>query len=205
MEVLLHPTYFPNVAHFVAMLEADRIIFEVCDNYQKQTYLNRTSIYGANGKLDLNIPVIYSQKNRQRTSEILIYNEDSWQVQHLKSLESAYRTSPFYEFYIDDLMHLFERSYTHLMDFNFDCLKAIFECLQLPFEYSRTTIFDLQPEALDARGLAVSRKEIRQAFTAYAQVFDNKHGFLPNLSILDLLFNEGPNSELYLQAQKLKL
>ena len=205
MDVLLHPTYFPNVAHFVAMLQAEHVVFEVCDNYQKQTYRNRTSIYGANGKLDLNVPVVYSQKNRQTTSEILIYNEEQWQVQHLKSLESAYRTSPFYEYYIDDLKYLFERPYTHLMDFNFDCLKAVFECLQLPFEYLKSTSFDLQPKALDARGLAVSRKEIPQEFTSYAQVFDNKHGFIPNLSILDLLFNEGPNTELYLQAQHLNL
>lgn len=205
MDVLIHPTYFPNVAHFVAMLQSDRIIFEVCDNYQKQTYRNRTSIYGANGKLDLNIPVIYSQKNRQTTSEILIYNEEQWQVQHLKSLESAYRTSPFYEFYIDDLIHLFEKPYTHLMEFNFDCLKAIFECLQLPFEYSKTTGFELAPEAKDARELAISRKEVQQSFSKYAQVFDNKHGFIQNLSILDLLFHEGTNTELYLQAQQLNL
>ncbi|MBO6606349.1 WbqC family protein [Psychroserpens sp.] len=205
MEVLLHPTYFPNVAHFVAMLNAHRIVFEVCDNYQKQTYRNRTSIYGANGKLDLNIPVIYSQKNRQKTSNIVIYNEEQWQVQHLKSLESAYRTSPFYEFYIDDLMPLFERPYSNLMNFNFDCLAAIFDCLQLPFDYSKTSSFELKPICEDARGLAVSRKEIVQHFSKYAQVFDNKHGFIQNLSILDLLFNEGPNTELYLQAQHLNL
>ncbi len=205
MEVLIHPTYFPNVAHFVAMLKAERIVFEVCDNYQKQTYRNRASIYGANGKLDLNIPVVYSQKNRQTTSEILIYNEEPWQVQHLKSLESAYRTSPFYEFYIDDLKYLFESSFTHLMEYNLECLKAVFECLQLPFEYTRSERYDIKTNALDARGLAISRKEISQNFSAYAQVFDAKHGFLQNLSILDLLFNEGPNTELYLTAQELNL
>jgi len=206
MDVLLHPTYFPNIAHFVAMLQADHIIFEVCDNYQKQTYRNRSSIYAANGKLDINVPVIYSQKNRQRTSEIAIFNADNWQLQHLKSLEFAYRTSPFFEFYIDDLMPLFEIKAHSIMDFNLKCIAFIFNCLQLPFTYSRTTSFELEPTKIkDARGLANSRKEIQQHFSKYAQVFDDKHGFLPNLSILDLLFNEGPNSESYLESKTLIL
>ena len=206
MNSLLHPTYFPNVAHFVAMLNADDIVFEACDNYQKQTYRNRTSIYGANGKLDLNIPVVYSQKNRQLYKDIKIFNSENWQSQHLKSLESAYRTSPFFEFYIDDLMPLFTSEEENLMDFNFKCLELIFECLQLPFNYTVTKTFELEPKlVMDARLLANSRKEIPQKFKPYAQVFDDKHGFLDNISILDLLFNEGPNTELYLKSQTLNL
>lgn len=206
MDVLLHPTYFPNVAHFVAMLQAEHIVFEVCDNYQKQTYRNRTSIFGANGKLNLNVPVIYSQKNRQLFSEVNISNDESWQTQHLKSLESAYRTSPFFEFYIDDLIPLFELEFTNIMDFNFKCLEAIFDCLQLTFSYTKTRHFELNPkDIVDARPLVNSRKEIPQHFNSYAQVFDLKHGYLSNLSILDLLFNQGPNTELYLNAQTIDL
>ncbi|WP_204345027.1 WbqC family protein [Psychroserpens algicola] len=206
MDVLLHPTYFPNIAHFVAMLQADHIVFETCDNYQKQTYRNRTSIYAANGKLDLNVPVVYSQRNRQLYRDVDIFNTENWQIQHLKSLESAYRTSPFYEFYIDDLIPLFEMETTSIMEFNLKCISRIFECLQLAFSYKTTERFDMNPNAiLDARGLASSRKEIKQVFKPYAQVFDEKHGFISNLSILDLLFNEGPNTELYLEAQNLQL
>nr|WP_321235145.1 WbqC family protein [uncultured Psychroserpens sp.] len=206
MNVLLHPTYFPSIAHFVAMLQADHIIFEVCDNYQKQTYRNRASLYSANGKLDINVPVIYSQKNRQLYKDVEIFNAENWQMQHMKSLESAYRTSPFYEFYIDDLSQLFEIEATTVMEFNLNCLNVIFECLQLPFSYSKTDNFELKPDGvLDARVLANSRKEIKQNFQPYAQVFDSKHGFLNNLSILDLLFNEGPNTELYLESQHLNL
>jgi hypothetical protein len=206
MNVLIHPTYFPNAAHFVAMLKADEIIFEVCDNYQKQTYRNRASIYGANGKLDLNIPVIYSQKNRQLYKGVKIFNAEHWQTQHLKSLESAYRTSPFYEFYIDDLMPLFTEEANTVMEYNFKCLKLVFECMQLPFKYSVTTNFERNPNnTIDARPLANCRKEILQEFKPYAQVFDDKHGFLTNLSILDVLFNEGPNTELYLNSQIVKL
>jgi hypothetical protein len=205
MNILIHPTYFPSVAHFVAMINADNIVFEVCDNYQKQTYRNRTSIYGANGKLDLNIPVVYSQKNRQLYKDVKIFNTENWQLQHLKSLESAYRTSPFFEFYIDDLMPLFTMETDTVMDFNFKCLDLIFECLQIPFQYSVTEHYDLQPTSTDGRLLANSRKEIPQKFKSYTQVFDDKHGFLSNLSILDLLFNEGPNAELYLNAQTINL
>lgn len=188
------------------MLNANHIVFEVCDNYQKQTYRNRASIYGANGRLDLNVPVIYSQKNRQLYKDVKIFNTENWQTQHLKSLESAYRTSPFYEFYIDDLMPLFTSEFDTIMAFNFKCLELVFECMQLPFEYSTTTTFELEPKnSLDARPLSNSRKEIPQHFKSYAQVFDDKHGFLSNLSILDLLFNEGPNTELYLKSQPLNL
>nr|WP_321243780.1 WbqC family protein [uncultured Psychroserpens sp.] len=206
MNVLIHPTYFPNIAHFVAMLKADDIVFEVCDNYQKQTYRNRASIYGANGKLDLNIPVVYSQKNRQFYKDVKIFNTENWQTQHLKSLESAYRTSPFFEFYIDDLMPLFTMETDTVMDFNFKCIELVFECLQLPFKYTVTQTFELDSiHNMDARPFANSRKETPQDFKSYAQVFDNKHGFLDNLSILDVLFNEGPNTELYLKSQSINL
>ena len=206
MNVLIHPTYFPNIAHFVAMLKADDIVFEVCDNYQKQTYRNRASIYEANGKLDLNIPVVYSQKNRQLYKDVKIFNTENWQTQHLKSLESAYRTSPFFEFYIDDLMPLFTMETDTVMDFNFKCIELVFECLQLPFKYTVTQTFELDSiHNMDARPFANSRKETPQDFKSYAQVFDNKHGFLDNLSILDVLFNEGPNTELYLKSQSINL
>ena len=94
MKVIIHPTYFPNIAHFTAMLQADEVIFEMDDNYQKQTYRNRTFIYGANGKLQLGIPIIHSQKERQKYRDIKIYNAEKWQPIHWKSLETAYRTSP---------------------------------------------------------------------------------------------------------------
>ena len=187
------------------MCQADEVIFENYGTYQKQTYRNRASIYGANGKLDLNIPVVYSQKNRQLYKDVKIFNTENWQLQHLKSLESAYRTSPFFEFYIDDLIPLFTMDTDTVMDFNFKCLDLIFECLQIPFQYSVTEQYEIQPTSTDGRLLANSRKEIPQKFKSYTQVFNDKHGFLSNLSILDLLFNEGPNTELYLKAQTINL
>ena len=202
--VLIHPTYFPNIAHFSVMLQHEGFCFEVCDNYTKQTYRNRTCIYGANGLLQLNIPVKHSQKNRQLYKDVKIANDTKWQSLHLKSLQSAYRTSPFYEYYEDELQHLFELKADYLMDFNFKCLEVISDCLQIELSSNTSTHYDNSVDrSLDYRPLVNCKKEIEQNLESYTQVFSEKHGFINNLSILDLLFNEGPNAVTYLEAQQI--
>lgn len=205
MTVLLHPTYFPNIAAFSAMVQAEKVIFEMQDNYVKQTYRNRCYIYGANGKLALNIPVIFTQKNRQKYKDVKIFNEENWQSQHWKSLLSAYRTSPFFEFYEDELRPLFEMKVDFLYDFNLKCFETICDCLQIALNPNKTNVYCAQPEMpiSDLRNLVNAKKEQAYNFQPYTQVFNTKHGFLPNLSIVDLLFNEGPNSVNYLKEQPL--
>ncbi|GAA4280922.1 WbqC family protein [Gaetbulibacter aestuarii] len=205
MIVLLHPTYFPNIASFSAMAQAERVHFEMQDNYVKQTYRNRCYIYGANGKLALNIPVIFTQKNRQRYKDVKIFNEENWQSQHWKSLLSAYRTSPFFEYFEDELRPLFKNEVTFLLDYNLKCFETICDCLQIDLNPKKTEEFQAQPEASikDLRYLVNAKKEPTFNFQTYTQVFETKHGFLPNLSILDLLFNEGPNAVNYLESQTL--
>ncbi len=199
MSCLVYPTYFPNIAHFVAMVRSDSVYFEVCDNYQKQSYRNRTEIYGANGKLALTVPVSYTQKNRQLYKDVKIANEDNWQLQHLKSLQSAYSMSPFFEFYIDDLMPLFEKRFDYILDFNLKCFETLLDSLQIDISIQQTIIFEKAPDnKTDYRSLAKRNHKV-EPFKPYVQVFSEKHGFISNLSILDLLFNEGPNSELYLK------
>ncbi|WP_405569870.1 WbqC family protein [Winogradskyella sp. Asnod2-B02-A] len=203
MNNLIYPTYFPNIAHFWAIVNSDSICFEVSDNYQKQSFRNRTEIYGANGKLALTVPVSYSQKNRQLYRDVKIANDESWQIQHLKSLQSAYSMSPFFEFYIDDLMPLFENHFDYILDFNLKCYDLLSDSLQLNQSPRHTSIFEINPsEEKDFRNL-VKRNSKVQSLQSYTQVFTEKHGFIPNLSILDLLFNEGPNTELYLKRQQL--
>ncbi|WP_353777738.1 WbqC family protein [Winogradskyella sp. 3972H.M.0a.05] len=200
--MLLHLAYFPNIAHFASMVQSDAINFEVCDTYTKQTYRNRACIYGANGKLQLNIPVNHSQKERQLYKDVRIANDTKWQSQHLKSLQSAYRTSPFYEYYEDELSPLFETKAEFLMDFNFKCLNVIADCLQLDLNYTLTETFKKDSiDMLDYRSLIHCKKEVSQNLQSYTQVFSDKHGFIDNLSILDLLFNEGPNALNYLEQQ----
>ncbi|MDO7138381.1 WbqC family protein [Algibacter lectus] len=202
MKTLIHPTYFPSIAHFIAIANTDELIFETDDNFLKQTYRNRAYVYGANGKLTLNIPVIHSQKNRQKYRDVKIFNEEKWQSLHWKSLLSAYRTSPFFEYYEDELQPLFEMKTDFILDFNLKCFETITECLQLDVNTSKTETYQKAPaDTNDFRFLVHAKKEQPQNFETYTQVFSNKHGFIPNLSILDLLFNEGPNALNYLESQ----
>ena len=206
MNILLHPTYFPDISHFVGITNAESVMFEVEDNYQKQTFRNRTTIYAANGKLILSVPVVFTQKYRQKFKDVKIANDTNWQSQHWKSLQSAYRTSPFFEFYEDEFRPLFTYKETYLLDLNFKCLKIILSCLLLDLKFTKTESYKKTVNNItDFRHLVDTKQEQIQQFSTYTQVFNNKHGFIGNLSILDLLFNEGTNALNYLQSQKLSL
>ena len=203
MKSLIYPTCFPNVAQFLTIVNSDTVCFEVSDNYQKQSYRNRVEIYGANGKLALTVPVNYSQKNRQLYKDVKIANEEQWQPLLLKSLQSAYSMSPFFEYYIDDLMPLFETKFNYILDYNLKSFEVIANCIQLDIKPEFTTDFEKNPvDKTDFRKLVKRNAEVK-SLQPYTQVFTEKHGFIPNLSILDLLFNEGPNTELYLKRQQL--
>jgi len=203
VNTLIHPTYFPSIAHYVAFANAETLVYEMEDNFQKQTYRNRTYIYGANGKLMLNVPVRHSKKDKnQKYRDIEIANETAWQRLHWKSLESAYRTSPYFEYYEDELKPLFEKRYTHLIDINFDAIQVLNDCLQLDVDTSHTTEYQpIVTDGHDFRKLVNVKKEPTHGFDTYTQVFEAKLGFISNLSILDLLFNEGTNALTYLEQQ----
>ena len=207
MTVLIHPTYFPSISHFVAMAKADCITFEIEDNFQKQTNRNRTYIYSPNGIQLLNIPVKHSKQIHQKTKEVKIENEFDWQKQHFKSMEAAYRSSPFFEFFEDDIRPLFEKKHTYLMDLNFETISLVSKCLRMKLAYNTTTEYFQELDSntiMEFRQLANGKKD-ESRFEPYTQVFDDKHGFLNNLSILDLVFNEGKYAIDYLKTQKLNL
>jgi len=203
MSILLHPTYFPSISHFVAMAQTDRIVLEMEDNFQKQTNRNRTYIYSPNGIQLLNIPIKHSKEAHQRTKEVRLETAFDWQKQHFKSLEAAYRTSPFFEYFEETLSPIFNKKYTFLMDLNLESMTLISKCLGMPFSFETTTeYFHEVTEYKDYRGLANGKKD-NASFESYTQVFGEKHGFLNNLSILDLLFNEGRFALDYLKKQAL--
>ena len=194
MDILIHPNYFPNIHQFSHLIKADHILFEVSDNYQKQTYRNRTYIYGANGKLGLFIPIIHTHKNRELFKDIKISYESDWMDLHLKSLQSAYRSSPYFEYFEDDFINLFSKKEKYLVDFNMKCIDLISELLDLNLSYKITKIYEENPkDTIDLRKLSIARKEKFINTPKYLQVFESKHGYLPNLSVLDLLFSEGNN------------
>ena len=196
---LIYPSYFPSITNYVVFTQNQNICFEIQDNYQKQTYRNRCYIYGANGKLGLHIPVHYTQNNRQKTQEILIDNNSAWKSVHWKSIESAYKTSPFFEFYQDELKPLFKKTDNLLLPFVWECFETINRCIEFELHYKTTKIFNKNIAVNDFRHLISPKKNVFTKSNPYIQVFQTKHHFIPNLSILDLLFNIGPETLSFLK------
>ena len=195
MDILIHPNYFPNIHQFTQIIKANNILFEVSDNYQKQTFRNRTYIYGANGKLGLFIPVIHTHKNRELFKDVKISYESNWMDLHLKSLQSAYRSSPYFEYFEDDFIKLYSKKEKFLADFNIKCIKLISNLLDLNLDFKISNEYvEKTNDIIDLRDLSNARKEKKIETPKYIQVFESKHGYINNLSIIDLIFSEGPNS-----------
>jgi len=186
------------------MVQADSVIFEVHDNFQKQTNRNRMYIYSPNGIQLLNIPLKHNTgKGHQKFKDTKIEQAFDWQKQHFKSLEAAYRTSPFFEYFEDDIRPVFEKKHMFMMDLNFQIMEILAKCLGTDFSYQKTTeYFHEVTDVKDLRYLTNGKKDTSQ-FQAYTQVFDDRHGYLNNLSILDLLFNESRHAIGYLKNQQL--
>ena len=202
---LFIPTYFSPISQYAFINKTNEVIFELEDNFQKQTYRNRCYIYGANGKLSLNIPVKHTKTDgRKKTKDTLVENNFPWQDQHYKSLKSAYQSSPFFEFFEDDLAVLFNKKYVYLVDLNIDTYLFVTDALQLSQSYSKTKEYEISPVVNDYRDFSVAKNgNISIEMNRYTQIFDDKFGFIGNLSILDLLFMEGPNAITYLESVKL--
>jgi len=195
MSLVIHPTYFPNILFFSQILNQDKILFEVNDNYIKQSLRNRTSIYHANGILNLSIPVKYSSKKKQIFKEIEICNETDWQKKHLKSIKFAYRSSPYFEFYENQFEKIFSKKEKFLIDINLKSIALLFELIDRKLKYNFTEKYNQNYTGyVDSREISnfnFSDKSL--SFKKYTQVFETKYGFKENLSMLDLLFNYGPN------------
>lgn len=212
MHILLHPIYYGSIAQFVAVAKATSITFEKHDNYQKQTYRNRTFIATPEGPLLLNIPIKHTSKGKrgerervhQKYKEVRIENDFPWQREHWKSIQIAYRSSPFFEYFEDDFAPLYEKKYTHLMDFNLDAFDVLKEALGIDSSISFTESYDvLIKNKIDYRNLATAKNNLNFKNEPYTQVLQKHHDFLPNLSVIDLLFNEGTNALNYLKNQTL--
>lgn len=185
------------------MAQSESITLEMEDNFQKQTNRNRMYIYSPNGIQLLNVPVKHSKEIHQKTKDVRIENDFGWQKQHFKSLEAAYRSSPFFEYFEDDIQVIFEKKYTFLMDLNLEAMALVSKCLRMPFDYRTTSeYFREANDFTDFRNLVNGKKD-ETIIAPYTQVFEDKHGFINNLSILDLLFNEGRYALDYLKKQSL--
>ena len=193
--------YFAPIAYYAYLLKHKTTLLDVNEHFVKQTFRNRCSILSPNGKLDLIIPL---QKAKQSTpiKEIKIAYTENWQKNHWKSFEAAYRRSPYFEYYEADFAPFFyEKTHQHLVDFNEILQSKIISLLDMEVNIIQTKKYEKEPEnTVDYRKtISPKNKKTSWQFNAYIQVFAHKVPFISNLSILDLLFNEGSNALNYLK------
>ena len=202
--ILVQPTYFSPIIQYVAIAKTAHINFEFEDNFQKQTFRNRCYVNTANGKHLLNVPFQHTKGVKQQTKDVQIDYKDDWNKLHLKTLKTAYNSSPYFEFYIDDLIPIFEKKHTFLLDLNIKCHDFVMDALQLETPFSKTTEYFKSTEETDLRDLANINPKLSFELNAYYQLFNEKQDFIQNLSILDLIFMEGPNALNYLENQTIQ-
>ena len=205
---LLQTTYFGPIQWYQKLYRYDHCMIEQHDSFQKQTYRNRCVIATANGVQALTVPVEHTNLSPLTShpsplvKDLRISDHNQWRRVHWNALQSAYSESPFFEYYADDLHPFFEQKYDYLLDFNESIRQKVCELLDIHPDVSYTSDFRHQTSDItDYRDVINAKHPLPDAdFTpkAYWQVFQHKHGFLPNLSILDLLFNMGPESIFYL-------
>lgn len=193
--------YLPPIGYFSKIQELNPdFLLEQFEHFPKQTYRNRASIYSPNGKLDITVPVVRGSKMRTPLKDVKISYDFNWQRLHWMSLESCYRSSAYFEFYEDEFALFYNKRFDFLFDYNFELLQWLTKKMKLTIEYKSTNeyIDDLEP-SLNHREM-MSPKKISDSVNnkPYYQVFEDKHQFIPNLSIVDLLFNQGPQARLYL-------
>ena len=191
---LLPTAYLAPISYYAILLQHPNCSIELNEHFIKQSIRNRCDIYDANGKLRLSIP-----KERKGSSKTIIENLkisyiQNWQKQHWNAIESAYNSSPFFEYYKDELKPFFEEKEEYLINFNSKLQKAILDILHLKNTLKNTTEYLHKGDFFDLRNYTWELKNQEK----YDQVFMEKQGFIPNLSILDLLFNLGPESIDYL-------
>lgn len=198
MKVLLPLFYLPPISWFSVFLQHDaEVTLEQFENFPKQTYRNRTVIYGANGKLALIIPVLHNGK--KTINEIEVSQRENWQKLHWKSIKNAYQSSPYFEFYEDQLAQIFTFETQSLFQFNLNALQIIQKILKTEKAYSLNEEFTKTPAEVDFRNKFSAKKESEFEMEEYYQTFSDKLGFEKDLSILDLICNKGPESLTYLR------
>jgi hypothetical protein len=198
----LSTAWFPPVLWFAALQPYRQVCIEAHETYAKQSYRNRCYVAGPNGVQALVVPVIKPEGNRSKIREALLADQAGWRITHWRSIEAAYNKSPFFIYYRDGIKSALFENITRLFDLNLSLIMHLLSLLGLAVEIKLTDEFQKQiPGSLDLRYQLHPKKqpEFPVNLPVYTQVFEEKHGFVPNLSILDLLFNEGPAAGIYLK------
>ena len=199
--MILPPFYLAPTEYYALLAKADKVLLENCEHYTKQTYRNRCRIVSANGVLDLVIPVEKISRAKQLTRDVRIAGFSDWQLQHWRSIEASYNSSPFFEFYKDDFLPFYEKKWTFLQDFNLAIQDKVLELIDIHpnIELTKTYQTNFDENIIDFREQIHPKKQSNFVILPnYYQVFEQKFGFIPNLSIIDLLFNMGNEAVLVL-------
>tara|TARA_B100000700_G_C15004801_1_gene838008 strand:- start:948 stop:1547 length:600 start_codon:yes stop_codon:yes gene_type:complete len=199
MKCLLPVSYLGPVKYYATIIQSDEIYIETKEHFIKQSVRNRCNILGVNGCQTLTIPKVRKSSSKTLISNINISNKSNWKKSHWMSIVSAYNSSPFFEYYKDELIHLYTKEDSILFNFNLKLTKTILGFLQLNKKLILTSSFQKYFNGLDLR----ESKFITKNQETYQQVFLEKNCFIPNLSILDVLFNLGPETTRYLERQSI--
>ncbi len=204
---LLELHYLPCIQYFTKFYLHSRVWIEQHEHYQKGSYRNRAHIASANGLLRLSIPLVKGKHQQQNIREVRIAYDEPWPTQHWQSIRSAYGNAPFFEYYSEHLQPIFHKRPTFLFDFNLELLQTLLGLLSIDCPVTLSTEYykNIPDDWKDYRNLISPKNEQSPADpffkgVKYVQVFEEKHGFLPNLSILDLLFCVGPGASMLLEA-----
>lgn len=198
MSQIFPTAYLPSIQYMSLFLETEEPSIELFETYQKQSCRTRCKVMTANGIQTLTIPVIKTNGNHTLTKDIEISYKESWQQIHLRCLESAYRKSAYFDYYFPYFEKIYRQKFNTLVELNDYCLKVILKILKSKKEYSYTDDFEKITCDDDYRiSLSKNEENVFESKTYY-QVFADRHGFVPNISIIDLLFNEGPNATQFL-------
>ncbi len=200
--LLISTTYLGPASYFAEIALADEIRVEAYETYPKQTYRNRCRIVTANGLLSLTIPVVKVNGNHTLLKDIEISYNTKWQQLHWRAITAAYRHSPYFMFYEDALKPFYHKHYQSLLEFNQELTKTIMSLTGIHKELQFTTEFEKEVSEgfYDLRNAFSPKIPKEGKFPAYIQVFEERHGFQQDLSILDVLLNLGPESAAYLES-----
>ena len=205
MQILLSSAYLPPVQYFAHLQSAEQVWIEQYDHYQKQTYRNRCVIAAPDGPLSLTVPIEKPNTQKAFMRDIRISDHGNWRHLHWNAIESAYNHTPFFEYYKDDFRPFYEKKFDFLVDYNEQLCQLVCQLIDIDTSFQRTESYIAEPSntIIDIRDAIHPKKELMNdasfGVIPYYQVFQERLGFLPNLSIIDLLFNMGPEAILVLQ------
>jgi len=198
--MLISTAYLPPIQYVALLYKYGSAEIEIWEHYKKQTYRNRATILSANGPLDLIMPLEKDAGSKTLLKDVRIAYHDRWNAEHWNAICSAYNSSPYFEYYKEDFERFFTQQFTFLVDYNLELLNCVLQLLHIQCDCSFTSDFAKPDTQSDDFRYSISPKILPTIDTPrYTQVFEDKFDFVPNLSILDLLCNEGPEAKEYLK------